>query len=87
MFSGTGYVYTDGFERNAERTKPWGTAHAVLCAADVVKEPFAVINADDFYGNNSFKNAAAFLNVACTDNNYAIVGYDLAEYTIRTWNG
>ena len=34
----------------AERKKPWGTAHAVLCAMDAVNEPFAVINADDFYG-------------------------------------
>lgn len=69
--------HADGFERNPERTKPWGTAHAVLCAADVVKEPFAVINADDFYGRNAFNNAAAFLNVGCNENNYAIVGYDL----------
>ncbi len=59
------------------RTKPWGTAHAVLCAKDVVKEPFAVINADDFYGQNAFENAAAFLNVGCNEKNYAIIGYDL----------
>ena len=79
----TAYVYqelnsfTDGFEIPAERTKPWGTAHAVLCAKDAVKEPFAVINADDFYGHNTFENAAAFLNVGCTPENYGIVGYDL----------
>src|SRR5437868_3665119 len=36
-----------------ERTKPWGTAHAVLCARNVIKEPFAVINADDFYGKDA----------------------------------
>ena len=71
--------YSEGFERNSERTKPWGTAHAVLCAAEVVKEPFAVINADDFYGTNAFNNAATFLNVGCTENNYAIVGYDLLK--------
>ena len=71
--------YSEGFERNPERTKPWGTAHAVLCAAEVVKEPFAVINADDFYGTNAFNNAATFLNVGCTENNYAIVGYDLLK--------
>ena len=81
----TAYVYqeldsfTDGFARPAERTKPWGTAHAVLCAMDVVKEPFAVINADDFYGHNAFENAAAFLNVGCAAKNYAIVGYDLVR--------
>lgn len=71
--------YSEGFERNPERTKPWGTAHAVLCAAKAVKEPFAVINADDFYGNNAFNNAATFLNVGCTENNYAIIGYDLLK--------
>ena len=38
-----------------ERVKPWGTAHAVLMAAEVIKEPFAVINGDDFYGKESFK--------------------------------
>ncbi|MEQ1678082.1 MAG: sugar phosphate nucleotidyltransferase [Chitinophagaceae bacterium] len=69
--------FTDGFPIPVERTKPWGTAHAVLCAKDTVKEPFAVINADDFYGYNAFKNAAAFLNIECADNKYAIVGYDL----------
>ena len=39
------------------RTKPWGTAHAMLCAKDAVNEPFAVINADDFYGADAFKKA------------------------------
>jgi dTDP-glucose pyrophosphorylase len=81
----TAYVYqeldcfTDGYTIPAERTKPWGTAHAVLCAMDVVREPFAVINADDFYGYNAFANAAAFLNVGCTPTNYAIVGYELVR--------
>ena len=81
----TEYVYqeldffTEGFERPAERTKPWGTAHAVLCAKNAVKEPFAVINADDFYGQNAFENAAAFLNVGCNEKNYAIVGYELVR--------
>ena len=44
----------------ADRTKPWGTAHAVLCAKDTVKEPFAVINADDFYGRDAFEKAINF---------------------------
>lgn len=69
--------FTEGFEAPEGRTKPWGTAHAVLCAKHVVKEPFAVINADDFYGRNAFENAARFLKNSCTDNCYAIVGYDL----------
>jgi UTP-glucose-1-phosphate uridylyltransferase len=72
-------LYTEGYVIPAERTKPWGTAHAVLCARDVVKEPFAVINADDFYGQNAFENAAAFLKVGCTKTNFAIVGYDLVR--------
>src|SRR5689334_20701635 len=47
-------AYTNGYLSPKERTKPWGTAHAVLCAENVVKEPFAVINADDFYGRDAF---------------------------------
>lgn len=69
--------YTEGYQFPADRTKPWGTAHAVLCAKEVVDGPFAVINADDFYGKNAFENAAAFLNVGCDEKTYAIVGYDL----------
>ena len=70
---------TEGYDYPKERTKPWGTAHAVLCAKEAVNEPFAVINADDFYGHNAFNNAAAFLNVGCNPENYAIVGYDLLK--------
>lgn len=69
--------YTNGYVFPADRSKPWGTAHAVLCASEVVKEPFAVINADDFYGRNAFEQAARFLQTDCNDNTYAIVGYDL----------
>ncbi len=61
------------------RTKPWGTAHAMLCAKDVVKEPFAVINADDFYGLDSFEKAADFLHNGCNEKTYAIIGYELAK--------
>lgn len=71
------HLFSNGFAIPAERTKPWGTAHAVLCAMDEVKEPFAVINADDFYGKNAFENAASFLTIACTEKNFAIVGYNL----------
>lgn len=71
--------FTEGYNFPKERTKPWGTAHAVLCAKGAVNEPFAVINADDFYGHNAFNNAAAFLNVGCNPENYAIVGYDLLK--------
>ena len=61
------------------RTKPWGTGHAVLCAMDVIDEPFAVINADDFYGSDAFVKAAAFLNTGCTPKKYSIIGYELAK--------
>ncbi len=60
-----------------DRTKPWGTGHAILCASDVVKEPFAVINADDYYGKDAFKKAADFLNTECNEHTYAIIGYQL----------
>lgn len=63
----------------AERTKPWGTGHAVLCAKEVINEPFAVINADDFYGQDAFVKAAAFLNGNCSEKNYAIIGYQLEK--------
>lgn len=81
----TEYVYQDktayvpNVEIPAERTKPWGTAHAVLCAKEAVKEPFAVINADDFYGQDSFEKAAAFLNNECNEKTAAIIGYELAK--------
>ncbi|HET6996350.1 MAG TPA: sugar phosphate nucleotidyltransferase, partial [Chitinophagaceae bacterium] len=54
-------MFTDGAAIPPERKKPWGTAHAVLCAMDFVKEPFAVINADDFYGMQAFTDSADFL--------------------------
>ena len=59
------------------RTKPWGTAHAMLCAAEAVHEPFAVINADDFYGKQSFEKAAEFLKKECNEKTGAIIGYQL----------
>ncbi len=59
------------------RTKPWGTSHAVLVAKDLIKEPFAVINADDYYGGGSFKLISDFLINECTSSNMAMVGYKL----------
>ena len=65
-----------GYTYNPERTKPWGTNHAVLMGKDLIKEPFAVINADDFYGKESFEVLAKFLNeVAGKQNQYCMVGY------------
>jgi NDP-sugar pyrophosphorylase family protein len=69
--------YLDGLEIPAGRTKPWGTAHAVLCGKEVINEPFAVINADDYYGVDAFVKAADFLNTKCDEKHYAIIGYEL----------
>ena len=60
-----------------QREKPWGTSHAVLVAKDVINEPFAVINADDYYGTNSFKLMSDFLIKSCTENCMSMIGYTL----------
>lgn len=73
------HAFTDGFAVPPDRTKPWGTAHAVLCAKDAVKEPFAVINADDFYGKDAFEKAYTFLSGDAGDKVYSIIGYDLLK--------
>ncbi|MEM7385545.1 MAG: sugar phosphate nucleotidyltransferase [Verrucomicrobiota bacterium] len=64
----------------AGRTKPWGTGHAVYVARDIVDQPFAVINADDFYGFDAFKQLAEALKkreASATEGDYAMVGYRL----------
>lgn len=63
----------------AERTKPWGTAHAVLCCKGKVNEPFAVINADDYYGSDAFVKAYNFLVNECNEQTYSIIGYELKK--------
>lgn len=81
----TAYVYQDlqaftaDFVIPSERVKPWGTAHAVLCATEAVHGPFAVINADDFYGRDSFARAYAFMTTACSSSLFSIIGYQLAN--------
>jgi len=68
----------DGIKFNPERIKPWGTAHAVLVAKDVINEPFAVINADDFYGKDAYKVISKYLNsLSNDDTDYSMVGYRL----------
>ena len=68
--------YTNGYEINEERIKPWGTAHALLCTKFHVNDPFAVINADDFYGQESFAILADFLrSIEGKKNEYCMVGY------------
>lgn len=66
-----GYTVPEG------RTKPWGTAHAVMCAAAEIDAPFAVINADDFYGRAAFEAMGAFLKQPRAETEHAMVGYQL----------
>ena len=66
----------EGFKCPEGRVKPWGTNHAVLMGKDVINEPFAVINADDFYGRDSFAVLAKrLMEMEGTENNYCMVGY------------
>lgn len=67
----------EGIDKMPDRVKPWGTGHAVLVAADVINEPFAVINADDYYGLPGFKIMANFLKNDCSPSQYSMVGYEL----------
>ena len=77
------YVYQEldnlpaGFSLPEGREKPWGTAHAILVAKDVIGEPFCALNADDFYGRNAYKVMADFLNASKDEKEYSMVGYRL----------
>ncbi|MDA3731042.1 sugar phosphate nucleotidyltransferase [Niameybacter massiliensis] len=83
----TEYVYQDlenipaGYSAPSERTKPWGTGHAILSCKEKVDQPFAVINADDYYGPEAFKKIYNFLLEAEDDDKYryAMVGYTLSN--------
>ncbi|WP_316805240.1 NDP-sugar synthase [Pedobacter nototheniae] len=81
----TDYVFQNfdlkqfGIEEEIYREKPWGTAHAVLAARNAIKEPFCVINADDFYGFDAYKKMVDFLNTEATDSNYSIIGYQIGK--------
>jgi UTP-glucose-1-phosphate uridylyltransferase len=67
-----------GFAIPAGREKPWGTTHAILCARDEVHEPFAVINADDFYGQDSYAQLGAYLSrLPVNSTAYSMVGFTL----------
>ncbi|MFZ4548627.1 MAG: nucleotidyltransferase family protein [Bacteroidales bacterium] len=70
-----------GVDISPERTKPWGTAHAILMAKDVINEPFAVINGDDFYGDGAFQTMADYLNSLTEQQQtqYALVGYQVGN--------
>ena len=72
----------EGFTVPQERTKPWGTSHAVLCAKEAIDgAPFAVLNADDYYGKSAFKVIYDFLNSNSDGEkyNYCMVGYELGN--------
>lgn len=77
------YVYQEldsiyeGMNIPKNRTKPYGTGHAILCCKDVVDGPFAVINADDFYGRSSFELLYNFLTSKVSNNEYCMIGYIL----------
>lgn len=77
VFQSTGDL-PGGFSVPAGREKPWGTGHAVWCARTAVREPFAVINADDFYGASSYARLAVFLGGALASQ-FAIVGFKLSN--------
>ncbi len=72
-------VAIDGIADLPERTKPWGTAHAVLAAKDQINEPFAVINADDYYGIEAYQLMADFLRDQAAPDLYSMVGYKLGK--------
>lgn len=67
----------EGVDDIPHREKPWGTMHAVIVAEHVIDEPFAVINADDFYGRDAFVQMAEFLTNKCSTDTYSMVGYVL----------
>ncbi len=70
--------YVPPHYQNPQRPKPWGTGHAMLCAREVIHEPFAVINADDFYGATAFENVVQFFRTNKEGENvHALVGYTL----------
>lgn len=67
----------EGFKCPADRKKPWGTGHAIYCCRDTVKEPFAVINADDYYGHSAFKQI--YEQLKADSESYCMVGFRLAN--------
>ena len=70
----------DGYKKPEGRTKPWGTGQAILCCRDIVKEPFAVINADDYYGKEGFHKIYQFLNTpSYQENQYCMAGFILGN--------
>ncbi|MBB6273039.1 dTDP-glucose pyrophosphorylase [Pedobacter cryoconitis] len=81
----TDYVFQNfdlkqyGIDIEIERSKPWGTAHAVLAARNAIKEPFCVINADDFYGLDAYEKMVKFLTTEVSGSNYSMIGYEIGK--------
>lgn len=74
------YKLPEGFAVPEGRTKPWGTAHAVLCAAEEIGDnPFAVLNADDYYGKDAFKVLYKALKASSDSGSFYMVGYELGN--------
>lgn len=69
----------DWLEEKPDRTKPWGTGHAILSARELVGEPFVAINADDFYGADAFQTIGDFLRTDCSPEQYSMVAYQLSN--------
>ncbi|MDD3341377.1 MAG: sugar phosphate nucleotidyltransferase [Bacilli bacterium] len=60
-----------------DRVKPWGTSHAIMAAESLINEPFAIINADDFYGRDAYQKMATFLRENEEENQYCLIGYQI----------
>lgn len=79
------YVFQDmanlpeGFSVPDDRTKPWGTGHAILAAKDVIQNPFVAINADDFYGRDAYQKVADFFAASQSPTAFAMPGFRLAS--------
>lgn len=69
----------EGFSVPEGREKPWGTGHAILMAQNAINTPFAIINADDFYGREAYAQVSEFLKTSKAGNEYAMVGYALSN--------
>lgn len=74
----------DGYALPAGREKPWGTTHALLACRDILDGPFMIINADDYYGKDSFKIMYNYLSEEIVDGEYAMVGYILENTVTRS---
>ncbi len=70
-------ILPEGFTLPEGREKPWGTAHAILVAKDVINEPFCALNADDFYGFKAYQVMADFLSDSSSESEFSMVGYHL----------